>query len=103
VSLLKTKLIQILSIKENKYVNRFFHLYKFFFSFIETMSIQHLAVVFLLLLSIGSIVNAGPAAYAACLAACTAGCSAATFLMGTSACIAMCHATCVPLLAAPTP
>ncbi len=67
------------------------------------MVIQNSALVLLLLLSVASMVDAGPAAYIACVTACSAGCSAGTALTGTPLCLAACQAMCAPLLAAPSP
>jgi hypothetical protein len=66
------------------------------------MAIQNSALVLLLLLSVASMVDAGPAAYIACLTACTAGCSTGTALIGTPICLTACQAMCAPLLVAPT-
>jgi hypothetical protein len=67
------------------------------------MAIQNSALVLLLLLSIASMINAGPAAYVACVTICSAGCSVGTILIGTPLCLAACQALCAPTLVAPTP
>ncbi len=48
-------------------------------------------------------INAGPAAYVACVTICSAGCSVGTILIGTPLCLAACQALCAPTLVAPTP